>query len=436
MAVNDPQIRPVGLLERFHTTRHYLGFDSCVVASAKYDQDHRPLTADIIFPALRQVIKAHPSLCVALENESSSKAAFTRLHTIDLSQIVEFRDAGSLQTALEGQLARGFDTLADAPLWRIQVLADNTVILAIYHGIADGMSTIAFHESLLLALRNVVVNDASPVVRIPDTIFISPPIEAATSLRPSLATLLNEVYQMFAPKYLTSDRSAWSGNPVPMAGSLKTNVRLITIAAHDVTAFCEICGTHRATLTSAFYILTVAILSRILAGDPRYKSISASVPISLRGVAGISKNEICDAVSEHSTYPLVNPNFSWTAAARYAAKLRKQKSEAREKIGMLRFLFGQYVPFLRTRLGRKRTNGFVLSNLGRFDAPAVEGAWNILNTVFAQCDVVIGAAFKLNVVCDPTGVLNVALTWGDHSIDSGFVESFLSQFQDAFYDLL
>ncbi|KAJ7231908.1 alcohol acetyltransferase [Mycena haematopus] len=443
MAANDSQVRSVGLLERFHATRHFLGFDSCVVAAAKYTTpDRRPLTTDIIFPALRQVIKRHPSLCVGLKNESSSKAAFTRLHTIDLSQIVEFRDSDCLENALEGQLAQGFDTRADAPLWRIQVLGDNTVILAIYHIIADGLSTIAFHASLLPALRDVSVGDASPLVQIPDTVRMLPPIDAIISVRPSLSTLFYEVYKEFAPKYLTGTRYAWSGNPAPISGNLRTNLRLMSFPAPDIVAFCAICRTHRATLGSAVYTLTVAILSRILAGDPRYKTISSSVPVSLRGVAGVSGDAICDFVSAHVAYPPLNPDFSWTAAARYARKLQKQKSgarqksEARQSIGLLRFLFGNYIPWMRGHLGRKRDSGFVLSNLGRFDAPMVEGTWNIVDTVFAQSDVVIGAAFKLNVVCDPTGTLHIALTWGDDSVESGFVESFISQFQDAFYNLL
>ncbi|KAJ6581878.1 alcohol acetyltransferase [Mycena capillaripes] len=434
----DPHLRAIGLLERFHTTRHFLGLDSCVVASAKYvTQDRLPLTKDIIFPALREVIKTHPPLCVKLKNERSWNASFTRLQTIDFSGIVEFRDNDSLQTALESQLAQGFDTDADLPLWRIQVLADNTIIFAIYHVIGDGLSTIAFHGSLLRALRNVTTGDASSLVRIPDTIFLSPPIEAVTTVWPSLFKIFDEVYKIFAPKSWTGARSAWSGNPVPTAGSsLKTHVHLVSIPAQDVTAFCAICRTHRATLTSAFYVLTVATISRMLVNDSRYKTISSGVAISLREVAGIRRDAICDYVSAHYTYPPANPNFSWTAAERYATKLRQQKIKARENVGLFRLLFGNYVPYMRGHLGTERDRGFVISNLGRFDAPAVEGSWNIVNTVFAQCDVVIGAAFKINVVCDPSGAVNIALTSGNQNIDNSFVESFMFQFRDAFYDLL
>ncbi|KAJ6514878.1 alcohol acetyltransferase [Mycena vitilis] len=434
---SDSHMRFLGLLERFHSTRNLLELDSCVVASARYStQDLRPLTRDIIFPALRELIKAHPPLGVKLQNESNSNPSFTRLHTIDLSRVVDFGGSENLRTALESQLAQGFNTGADLPLWRVQVLADNTVVFAVHHVIGDGLSTVAFHTSLLRALRNLTVADASSFVRVSDTLFLPPPIETVTTTQPSLSTTFNELYKLFAPKYWTRAHSAWSGNPVPKVGSLRTNVRLLAIPAQDLAVFCANCRTHCATLTSAFYILTVTIISRMLAGDSRHQTISSAVAISLRGVTGIPDSAICDCVSAHFTYPATNSKFSWTAAARYAATLRKQKTKARENIGMLRFLFGHYAPYMRSHGGTKRANGFALSNLGRFDAPAVEGSWNIVNTVFAQCDVVIGAAFKLNVVRDPAGALSIALTYGEHSIDSIFVESFMSQFRDTFYDLI
>ncbi|KAJ6534673.1 alcohol acetyltransferase [Mycena vulgaris] len=435
---SDSHLRAIGLLERFHTTRHFLGLDTCVVASAKYaTQDGLTLTKDILFAALCEVIKVHPSLGVKLENESTSSAAFTRLQTIDLSHLVQFTDNHNLQTALESQLAQAFDTDADFPLWRIQVLTDNTVILAMHHVIGDGLSAIAFHASLLDALRNSTARDASSFARIPNTTSLSPPIEAVTSLRPSLGTIIAEVLKLYAPKSWTRARFAWSGNPVQKAPSLKTNLRLMSFPPQEVAAFCDICRTHRASLTSAFYVLTVAIISRMIARDPaRYKTISSAVPISLREICGIPRDVMCDYASAHYTYPRANPEFTWAAAARYAVELRKQKSKARENVGMLRFLSRDYVPYMTSHLGTKRASGFALSNLGRFDAPTAEGTWNIGHTVFAQCDVVIGAAFKLNVVCDPSGAMNVALTWGDQSIATHFIESFIPQFQKAFRDLL
>ncbi|KAJ7117645.1 alcohol acetyltransferase [Mycena epipterygia] len=431
-------LRPIGLLERLHATQHFLGLESCVATSAKYiTEDGAKLTPDILFAALREVIKSHPALSVKLQNESTSNAVFVRLETIDLSQVVEFSTTDNLQTSLESQLARGFDTDADLPIWRIQVLTDNTVILAIYHVIGDGLSGPAFHASLLKALQNVTVRDSSSLVQISDTIVLSPPVEACTRLRPSLSMVLVTIYELFAPTSWTRACTAWSGKPVPSTTNLKTNVRIMTIPPPNVATFSAECRTHRATVTSALYVLTVAIVSRMIARDPaNYKTISSVVAISLREVSGMTKEAICDFTSAQYAYPPMNPNFTWAAAAHHAVELQKQKRDARGTLGLLRLLFGNYVPYLKDKLGKKRESGFVISNLGRFDAPAVEGTWNIVSTVFAQCDVVAGSAFKLNVICDPSGAVNIAFTWGDDSIDNGFVESFIFQFQDAFNDLI
>ncbi|KAJ7698932.1 alcohol acetyltransferase [Mycena rosella] len=432
--MTSPHPRPI---ERYHATRHFLGFDSCVVASAKYaSRNGTGFSKDILFAALHQVINEHPALGVKLQNESTSNARFTRLENIDLSRIVEFSDHDNLQMALESQLARNFDTDADFPLWRIQVLNDNSVLLAIHHVIGDGLSTVAFHTSLLQALRNFTPG-GSQFIQIPDSAVLLPPVDAVTSLRPSPSTILTEMHKLHASKSWTSASSAWSGNPVPRAASVRTNVRLMSFPPPDITVFCALCRKHRATVTSALYVLTVSIISRMIEPDPaRYKTIASGVAISLREASGISNTVICDFASAHYTYPAADPIFSWAAAARYAVALQKQKRTAREKVGMLRFLFGKFVPYMQGHLDTKRGCGFVLSNLGRFDAPTAEDSWNIAQVLFAQCDVVIGAAFKLSVVCDPSGVLNIVFTWGDQSIGRDFVESFMSQFQGAFRDLL
>ncbi|KAJ6620566.1 hypothetical protein B0H10DRAFT_2215842 [Mycena sp. CBHHK59/15] len=360
--------------------------------------DRSILTKDVLFPALRKAIETHPALGVRMEEESTSKAFFVKLGSIELSHVVEFSDTDDLQAAFEGQLARPFDTDADLPLWRVEVLADNTVIVAMHHAIGDGLSTVVFHTSLFQGLQTIDSSNGSSSVLIPDTVELLPPIEAVTSLRPSL------------PK------SAWTGRPVPETASLRTHVRLMKFTAPDVAAFTDTCRAHRATLSSALYILTVSVLSHMIANDPaRYKTISANVTLSLRGAAGARADVICDYASVHHTYPRADPTFTWAAAARYAAELRTQKTKAREVVGMLRFLFGHYVLYMKRQLGRKRAAAFVISNLGRFDAPAGEGKWRIENTVFAQCDVVLGAALKLNVVGDPTGAVNIALTWGNRA---------------------
>ncbi|KAJ6598125.1 alcohol acetyltransferase [Mycena vulgaris] len=428
------RLRRIGLLERYHVTRHFMGMDSCVVGSAQYTaQDGSPLRKEVLFPALRSLIEAHAPLGVRLEgDEATSNVYLVRLPSVDLSRVVEFSGNHDLREAFEGQLARNFETQGDLPLWRVEVLPGNVVIFVVHHAIGDGMSCTAFHLNLFRALQKGYAENTSSSVRVPTTTVLLPPIERATGVRPSVSKVCSEIYTLVAPASWTKAGSAWSGNPTLVTPDLKTHVRLSTFSAPEVEKFINACRAHGATLTSTVHVLAVCVLSRMLGDDPtKYKRVATLVAVSLRGIAGVSGDVICDYPSSHRMFPRANTEFSWKSAERLARELQGQKRKGAEMVGMLRLLFGKYVPYLQDLLGTKRESGFELSNLGRIRAPALEGKWMIGSTFFTQCDVV-GAAFSINVTGDPTGVLNVTFAWGDANIDAAFVESFISLFEEAF----
>ncbi|KAJ7028830.1 alcohol acetyltransferase [Mycena alexandri] len=420
-------------MECYHSTRHYLGLDSCVVSAAQYTtQDGLALTKEIFFPALRTVIETHSALGLRLDgDEATTNVYLVRLPSIDLSHIVEFPEKENVQEAFEAQLVRRFETQSDLPLWRVEVLADNTVIFAVHHTICDGMSSMVFHLSLFKALQSGRSGDATSIVAVPtDTVAILP-IDRTTSLRPSLGTFASAIYNLLAPVAWTKAHSAWTGPASPSTPDLKTRIRLVTFSAADVVTFCAAARAHNATLTSTMYVVAVTVLSRMVASDPAgYTRIGGGVAISLRGVAGLPEDTICDYPSLWHGLPRISRDFSWPAAAHLAGILRAQKRKGREIIGMLRFLGGQFVPFMKAHLGAKREVGFCVSNLGRVRTPEVEGRWTIGRTMFAQCDVVIAAAFNINVCGDPAGGLNITFSWGENCVDAGLVEGFIADFQE------
>nr|GAT46433.1 predicted protein [Mycena chlorophos] len=443
-STSDDELRPIGLLERFHATRNFLGFDTCVVGAARYRQTTR-LTPAILFPALRQVALAHPALCVRLKDEKSPSARFVRLREINLRDVVTFsqRDDG-LEAALRDQLARGFDTeAAGLPLWRVEVLLDNTVVFAVHHMVGDGLSSTAFHLALLRALNHPnLAHDVSSTIRIPSDIEMPPPIEELTTVRPSIGTLTSLMFKHVAPQRWTFAGSAWTGRRTPASAvnALRPQVRLLKIPADVIAALRRLCRKNGATLTAVFYLLAASVLGQMPMVDRgRYQSVAAGVAISLRDCAQppIPRTAICDAVSAHYTYPPLERDVSWSAAAKYSAVLRTQKVAARESIGMMRYLGNDYAAFMRGSLDKKRDLGFVLSNLGPMPkTDDDEGGWRIENVVFAQCDVVVGAAFKMNVVGDTDGGVNCAFTWGEESVEDGFVDEVVRRFQDALRTLV
>jgi hypothetical protein len=368
--------------------------------------------------------------------DEDSKPSFLRLDKIELPMVVQFSDHDDLEAAIQQQLSTRFDTVAQLPLWRVDVLNDGTVIFAFHHGIGDGLSGVAFHQSLLAALQDVIVGDESPLVSISQSLSLLPPIEAVTNVWPSLFKIITEVFSLFAPASWKPGYSSWTANPVPQTAEFIPHVKLLTFTSDEMAVFAKTCRSHSATVTSAFYVLTTATLSRLVSPrSPPYKTLSAYVAVSLRGAARAPANAMCDYVAAHHTYPLIHPAFQWPAAARYAATLQRQKHAARQSVGIIYFLFGNIAPFFRGMLGGKRGGTFEISNAGRVAVPA-SGRWNMRRMVFAQADLVTGQALKVSVIGDPTGAVNVALTWGEASIDGALVESFAVQFQEGVRALL
>ncbi|KAF8889283.1 alcohol acetyltransferase [Infundibulicybe gibba] len=429
-------LRPAGLLERFHITRQLLGFDSCVICAAQYSSKLR-LSPSILYPALGSVIHAHCALGVRLRFGHAGGPAFIRLGQVDLDRAVHYISEDiALETMLEAQFEEQFDTASDQPLWRLTILPDNTVIFAYHHGIGDGRSGISFHKALLSALSTLTTTpNHSPahLISVPASAELSPAIENVTSLSPSWGKVFREVYDLFAPTSWSRGSSAWTGRSIPHNFTFRTNVKLIYFEPEAVAEFIGICRRHHATLTSAFFTLSHSVLSGIILPSES-KTISSYIPISLRGIAGTSPDVFCDHVTAYHFYPPIQPDFSWADASGLASELRSQVTKSREEIGMLTFLFGKYESFFKGKLGTKRQGGLECSNLERVDLgnDATKGDWSIIRVIFAQCDVVVGAALKVNMAGDPLGGLTVAVTWGDDAVERSLVESFVVQLQDRF----
>ncbi|KAF7356371.1 hypothetical protein MVEN_00969500 [Mycena venus] len=409
-------LRAPGLMESYHLARHFLKIDSCLLVSARYIcADGSILNKEQLFPALEKVIQKHPILAVMLQDEGTNKPSFVKLEKIELPLVVEFSNETDLESAMQRQLANRLDTTARLPLWRVEVFNDGTVIFAFHHCIGDALSGVIFHQTLLAALQDVVPADITLSVAIPQSLSLLPPIEAVINLRPSLLTIISEVFSLFIPASWKPGYKAWTANPVPkeVPKVYQPHVKIITFTTEEMAAFMTICRSHGATVTSAFYVLAAAVLSRLVPpNSSQYKTLAAVVAVSLR---------------------------DWPAAARYAVELQRQKTEAAKKIGLIYLLFGNIAPFFKGMLGKKRDETFEISNVGRVPSAAATDAaerWRIERIVFAQSNLVTNAALKINVIGDPTGAVNVALTWGKTSIDGELVELFARQFQEGFRILL
>ena len=385
-------------------------------------------------------MQLYAGLGVRVVGEASQVPLFVRLKSIDLAEVVAFSDDDNLQSTFEDQLQRQFSTAALLPLWRVVALKNNMVCFAWHHCIGDGLSGMAFHRALLVSLRETILTDSDngTVVRLPSTTPFMPVLDTAMNISPSWRTFVRELYNHFAPTSWTRGGSAWTGNAVSVDVNLKTHVRIMDFPPQDVTAFLTLCRSNNASLTGAIYTLAVSVLSRVIMSLPnvRERAISFYIPISLRGVAGIPQDVFCNCVSTMHFYPPFQSDFSWTEASKFTAVLRSSPKSG-EQVGMLKYLYGDYIGYFQGKLGHNREGSLELSNLGPFGGVAPgDGEWSIGKTAFAQCDSVVGSALKMNVTGNPLGGIAITVTWGVGSVDEPVAESFVAGLQRDFMELL
>lgn len=418
-----------------------LGFDTCVQIAAQYSgPGGARLTESTLFPALKIVVERHAALGIRIDGPTTGRPLYTRLQTINLSKIVEFSEE-SLETVLERQFTRPFDTNTEDPLWRVVVANSDIVVFAFHHGIGDGKSGVCFHRSLLDALRSISPTKTEPVhpetIVIPTTTVFTPAVETRTNINPSLRKIGQALSDVFLPASWTRGAYAWTGNIVADRPVLQVHVKLIRFSADDISRFLVKCRSHRATLTSTLHSLAVSVISGLIPKDSPFKTISTSIPVSLRSVTDTPPDVFCDYVSSYQSHPPINSTFSWNTASELASILRTHPLKSREDIGLLKLLFGNYVAYFKGQLNSKRGGGLEFSNVGRFVDPSGEAeGWNIRSMAFAQADATVGSAIKLNVVGAPDGGVTIAVTWGDGAVADSFVESFATGFEQDFQQIL
>lgn len=142
---------------------------------------------------------------VCIINEDKKGPAFIRLNSIDMSKCVEYRDLDVLKAEeydqklteiIEHQHRQIWPHLNRQPGQEVIVVQSKTIdsssiafdaVFAFHHAIADGLSGMVFHRSMLKALGNPSENAhlKDHVVTIPDSICLKPAIERVVNFKVS-----------------------------------------------------------------------------------------------------------------------------------------------------------------------------------------------------------------------------------------------------------
>jgi len=151
----------------------------------------------------------------------------------------------------------------------------------------------------------------------------------------------------------------------------------------------------------------------------------------------MSPDVMCNLISDYASYPTLTSKFSWTTASTLTSALQSSRTKVAGRVGLLRFIFGQYEHFFKGKIGKKRETGLQISNIGQFNSTHAETEkWHIERMIFAQCDAVTGAAIKLNVCGNPSGGLAITVTWSSDAVENALVEEFISKFTQMLQDVL
>ncbi|KAI0629353.1 alcohol acetyltransferase [Trametes polyzona] len=453
-------LRAAGRFEHWFAVRAHLKILSWVVVSAKYHNEAgATLDKTTIFAALDSVVCNHVALASRLEYTSSLPNAtpvWVRLPSVDLNRVVEFRDEDSTQlsTIVESMYAVPAQYPDDVPPWKLLVLRDGTVAFAFEHTFGDGQSGMAFHVSLLNALRklpNPLPEHPGIVSDLPDDASLAPAMEDAIDVSVPFTTLLGELIKAIWPPAWWKAAAAWTGGDVPKEITFGASVRTLPYSAEEGRRLVELSRAHKTTLTGTLHTVALVVLSRLIRSRPgteKYKTIATTIPISLRRYTGTPPTAFCNHISSlQDRYPILPQgadapaaisaeNLPWDLATSLTDALKREAPRSASAVGMLKFISGKYEQYLRGLLGKKRANGLELSNIGPFpvahlDKPEGEttrpnGGWDIEQMFFIQSDATLGAAIMLNVAGAPGGAFGISVTSNKQAVDLEFLEEFVA----------
>jgi hypothetical protein len=333
--------------EVFQKIFSHLNVQSNIIVAATYsDASNTPLEGPLLFQALRTVVEQHPALTIVMHEEPSEKKKGNhrtweaRLRAIDLSECVSFDDdydtsSNGLQKLLEDAHNEWLDVRDKTkPLWRLVVVNRTHVLFVYSHFIADGVSGVNFHQSLLSALNHA--SEGSQVLALPSSLVVEIP---STPLPPKGMELLSEQFSYFMclasivhMLYLSAlrfllPRKYWIFSDVALDSARPSVSKPFSDAERPVTkvhrmyldpatlaACLQVCRKNNTTLTALLHVL----ISMTLAIDiyPEAKISNSTTTDQLRRFVPEKKRDLTELGMMNITSAF--PYRPWMGAYRAA----------------------------------------------------------------------------------------------------------------------
>ncbi|CAO1597093.1 hypothetical protein XANCAGTX0491_000920 [Xanthoria calcicola] len=469
MSTSSNVLRTLGMLEKLYPARQLLSVYHSVIITATYENPLK-LEDDFLCTTLRAalpgLLRRHPPLCCYVEGGETATPWFARLDTVEVRDVLQFEDLERGRN-----LAEKLEELHDQPwpvgpkpLWKLVVIrglptnSDTKVDSALHiafvfhHVIGDGLSGIAFHQSLLHELESMDQKNQEPqrmldIIRTPTFTNLIEPIEKLIALPLSWMFLTKQVVKEYAPQWLIGAPSTiWAGLPHKTLHELPfhSRVRLVSIRAEDLQFLVEASRGHDVSLTS---LLTASIASVLANGLPSASGFQGLTPYTLRRVTGTSMAEMVNQSTGFET-PYAADTLDrirkasdvterldslWATAKYTHTQMRREldKCPKDNLVGLLPYVIN-HVDYYKKKFGKGREATWELSNLGVFKASPGSSSktWNLHSMIFTQGAQPLGSAFTVDCVSVQGKSLTLAITWQDRVVEEDLVDAVAQGFMD------
>lgn len=477
--MDSSDIVNLGVLGRFYSARMVLGFyrTTCALAVVSFPIRGLP-NADSWFRgkfyrALYHTINAHPSLCYGIVDEMPEREAhFLRLLEIQRDDVAEFYgqepndpddDDLTITKLLEKSHARRLLEGHRYPAWRAVVFkhgnqwdtGKNTAIQHISvaflasHAIADGLSHINFHRSLLHFFNQPQTEDCTWPLKVPRDLRCPILLEDVVDL---LSRDENDKVEI---DYMSP--TVWPGKNMFLNSveDYESRLRFITVHQDHIGKLLKFCRSHQMTLTGLLHGLLVTFLARSV---PAGSSFLAVTPYSMRHISKASEEEICNHVGgmvhefpQKLTTELQDSKEKSAKELELIVKTSAifHKDMAAElarspKNNVWAGMFGvtDWYTQSRGQLGKKRALTYELSSFGNLkvlDNKGLEGPLKLEKMLVSQCGSVTGPVFGCNAISIAGGPMTITFTWQKGSIDQELIEdmaAFLKRRMEGGFDAI
>lgn len=307
--------RSLGYLEQYFCASNDSKLHNCVILTAVFtSSDERPLSKNILYPALRSVIRNSPALTLQIHHLSTGTPKFAQADMIDLDEHVTI--FGGLNTE-EERLAfyqqyasNSFENAQKTPAWRVfvspllsgqaaiaptlsdlcsmsrstwssstagcseeGVTAQKYEVAFVYHpSLGDATTGRIFLTSLHQSLNSVQAVEGDYIdslVEIPSHSSSLPPaLESVLKLPISTKYLTKRLVEQFGFK--NEPKRTWTGATTSKkvkgtsATASRTNIRRLRISAAHMDILTLLCQVRNTTVSCLLTAVILAALSRAI----------------------------------------------------------------------------------------------------------------------------------------------------------------------------